>query len=79
MKETLENANDSGKMRQTDGSNLVSVQCSTAAASIFFDVTAVTEAESCLNNLKIMKSKPAQQTANNARGVHLFVPISGIG
>ncbi|MBC8240697.1 MAG: hypothetical protein H8E30_09510 [Alphaproteobacteria bacterium] len=71
--------NNMGKMRQTDGSNLASIQFSTAPASVFFDVTTITEAESCLNDLKIMKSKPAQQTANNARGVHFLVPFTRIG
>ncbi len=71
-----ERIHNMGKMRQTDGSNLASVQFPTATASVFFDVATVTEAESCLNDLKIMKSKPAQQTANNAGGVHLFAPFS---
>ncbi len=60
-------------------SSLANAQFPTATALIFFDVTAFTEAESCLNDLKVMKPKPAQQTVNNARDVQLFVPIFDTG
>jgi len=57
------------------GSSLARTHQPTATALIFFDVTTTTEAESCFNDLKIMKPKPAQQTVNNVRDVQLFVPI----